>query len=98
MPQTVADISREIDVINTIEILIIDDGSTDRTIDVAREIGVDHIIVNRDWDNRCAGSDVPKLIQPILDGATDVIFCSPAVGDFTAWASHEPLRTGIVDN
>lgn len=28
------------------EILIIDDGSTDRTVEVAKEIGVDHIVRN----------------------------------------------------
>lgn len=44
LPQTVADIPRRIDGIDEIEILIIDDGSTDRTVEVAREIGVDHIV------------------------------------------------------
>ena len=47
LPATVADIPREIDGIDTVEVLIIDDGSTDRTVDVAREIGVDHIILNK---------------------------------------------------
>ena len=44
LPATVRDLPRSIDGIDVIEILIIDDGSTDRTIDVARELGVDHII------------------------------------------------------
>ncbi len=47
LPQTVADIPRTIDGIDSVEILIIDDGSTDRTIEVAREIGVDHIVINK---------------------------------------------------
>ncbi len=47
LPQTVADIPRQIDGIDSVEILIIDDGSHDRTIEVAREIGVDHIVVNK---------------------------------------------------
>jgi len=46
LPQTVRDIPRRIDGIDEVEILIIDDGSTDRTVEVAREIGVDHIIVH----------------------------------------------------
>ena len=46
LPQTVADIPRQIEGIDQVEILIIDDGSTDRTVEVAREIGVDHIVRN----------------------------------------------------
>jgi glycosyltransferase involved in cell wall biosynthesis len=47
LPQTVADIPRQIPGIDTVEVLIIDDGSRDRTAEVAREIGVDHIVRNR---------------------------------------------------
>ena len=47
LPQTVRDIPRNIEGIDTVEILIIDDGSTDRTVEVARELGVDHIVQNR---------------------------------------------------
>jgi glycosyltransferase involved in cell wall biosynthesis len=47
LPQTVADIPRVIDGIDQVEILIIDDGCTDRTVAVAREIGVDHIVTNK---------------------------------------------------
>nr|WP_194374869.1 glycosyltransferase family 2 protein [Thiospirillum jenense] len=44
---TVADIPRSIDGIDTVEVLIIDDGSTDQTIAVARAAGVDHIVRNK---------------------------------------------------
>ena len=47
LPATVADIPRSIPGIDKVEVLIIDDGSSDRTIEVAREIGVDHIIRNK---------------------------------------------------
>lgn len=100
LPQTVADIPRRIDGIDKVEILIVDDGSSDRTIEVAREVGVDYIvshkvnrglartfrtgidaclklgadiIVNTDGDNQYAGSDIPKLIAPILAGTADVV-------------------------
>ena len=46
LAQTVADIPREIEGINEVEILVIDDGSTDRTQEVARTAGVDHVIRN----------------------------------------------------
>ncbi len=44
LPETVADLPREIDGITSIELLIIDDGSTDRTVAVARELGAHHIL------------------------------------------------------
>jgi glycosyltransferase involved in cell wall biosynthesis len=44
LPLTLADLPREIDGIDAVEWLVIDDGSTDRTIEVAREHGVDHIV------------------------------------------------------
>lgn len=47
LPETIADIPRQIEGVDKIEILIIDDGSTDRTVEVAKELGVDHIIRNK---------------------------------------------------
>jgi glycosyltransferase involved in cell wall biosynthesis len=44
LPETVADLPRQIDGIDEIELLVIDDGSTDRTVEVAREHGVQHIV------------------------------------------------------
>jgi glycosyltransferase involved in cell wall biosynthesis len=46
LPQTVKDIPRKIEGVDQVEILIIDDGSADRTVEVAKEIGVDHIVRN----------------------------------------------------
>ncbi len=44
LPITVGDIPRSIPGIDEVEILIIDDGSTDRTVEVAKECGVNHIV------------------------------------------------------
>lgn len=45
--QTIRDIPRRIEGIDLIEILVIDDGSTDRTVEVAKELGADHIVRNK---------------------------------------------------
>jgi glycosyltransferase involved in cell wall biosynthesis len=44
LPQTYADLPKQIDGVDAVEVLIIDDGSVDGTVDVAREIGVNHIV------------------------------------------------------
>jgi glycosyltransferase involved in cell wall biosynthesis len=44
LPGTLADLPRQIPGIDVIEVLVIDDGSTDDTVRVAREHGVDHIV------------------------------------------------------
>jgi glycosyltransferase involved in cell wall biosynthesis len=44
LPTTIADIPRQIEGIEKVELLVVDDGSTDRTVEVAREHGVEHIV------------------------------------------------------
>ncbi|MCA9671496.1 MAG: glycosyltransferase family 2 protein [Myxococcales bacterium] len=44
LPETIADLPRHIDGVDTIEYLIIDDGSVDRTSEIAREVGVHHVV------------------------------------------------------
>lgn len=44
LPQTLRDIPRQIPGVDVIEVLVIDDGSTDATAEVARQGGADHII------------------------------------------------------
>jgi len=100
LPETIGDLPDKIEGIDSIETLIIDDGSTDRTIEVAKELGVNHIIrntnnrglaksfrkgldaclglgadiiVNTDGDNQYAGGDIPKLVQPIVDGKAEIV-------------------------
>jgi glycosyltransferase involved in cell wall biosynthesis len=100
LPATFNDIPKQIDGVDVVEILIVDDGSTDKTIEVAKKLGIHHIIVNKknkglartfrtgineclklgadiivntDGDNQYAGWDIPKLIQPILEGKADIV-------------------------
>jgi glycosyltransferase involved in cell wall biosynthesis len=44
LPGTLADLPREVSGFDSVEWLVIDDGSTDRTVEIAREQGVDHIV------------------------------------------------------
>lgn len=44
LPQTLAALPRHIDGVDCIETLIINDGSSDRTVEVARQHGVNHVI------------------------------------------------------
>jgi glycosyltransferase involved in cell wall biosynthesis len=44
LPQTISGLPRRIDGFDVVEWLIIDDGSSDKTIAVARDLGVDHIV------------------------------------------------------
>lgn len=118
LPATVADIPRSIPGVDKVEVLIIDDGSTDRTIEVARSIGVDHIVVNKrniglarsfragldrclalgadivvntDGDNQYCGADIPKLIQPILDGKADIVVGDRQTGTIAHFSTSKKL-------
>src|SRR5690349_8305662 len=100
LPATLADLPREVPGFDAVEWLVIDDGSTDRTVEVARANGVDHIvrltnnkglangfqagldaalklgadvIVNTDADNQYEGADIPKLVEPIVNGTADMV-------------------------
>ncbi len=44
LPATLADLPRALPGVDEIETLVVDDGSTDATVEVARECGVDHIV------------------------------------------------------
>ncbi len=100
LPATLAALPKSIPGVDVIETLIIDDGSTDNTSDVARANGVHHIvrltkrkglavvfatgldaclkrgadiIVNTDADGQYKGEDIPRLIEPILEGKADIV-------------------------
>jgi len=64
-------IPTHIDGIDEIEILIIDDGSEDRTVEIARSLQVDHIIQN--VGNKGLGISFQKGMQYVLDQGADIL-------------------------
>jgi glycosyltransferase involved in cell wall biosynthesis len=57
LPATIAELPRSLDGFDTVELLVIDDGSTDRTVEVARECGVEHIVRLTNNKGLAAGLD-----------------------------------------
>src|SRR5688572_10491109 len=71
LPVTLRDLPREVKGFDTVEWLIIDDGSTDRTIEVAREHGVDHIV--RLTNNKGLASGFQAGLDAALKLGADVV-------------------------
>ena len=71
LPETVRDIPRQIEGIDIVEILVIDDGSTDRTVEVAKKLGVDHIIRNK--GNKGLAFSFISGIEECLRQGADII-------------------------
>src|SRR6188472_3285162 len=85
LPETLKAIPRTIPGVDTVEVLVIDDGSTDATASVARALGASvrlgaDVIVNTDADAQYAGSEIPRLIAPILSGEADMVIGDREVG------------------
>lgn len=98
LPGTIADIPREIEGIDTVEILVIDDGSTDRTVEIARELRVDHIISNK--TNLGLARTFRKGLDACLKLGADVIVNTDgdnqyAGGDIPKLVA--PVLAGIAD-
>ena len=123
LPRTLSDLPPEVPGVDTVETLVVDDGSTDDTVDVAREHGVDtiislpcnkglayawsagidaclaegaDIIVNTDGDNQYCGQDIPKLVEPIVNGEAEMVVGTrpiESIGHFS-WLKKRLQRLG----
>ncbi len=71
LPATLADLPREVAGFDEVEWLVIDDGSTDRTVEVARECGVDHIV--RLTNNRGLAAGFQAGLDASLKLGADVV-------------------------
>jgi glycosyltransferase involved in cell wall biosynthesis len=98
--QVIKSIPRTIKGIDTVEVLVVSDGSTDQTVATAKKAGAEYVlensqnvglaqtfqrmmeeayqrgadvVVNTDADNQYDQSEIPVLIQPILQGKADMV-------------------------
>src|SRR3954463_7483350 len=82
LPATLGDLPRTLDGIDEIEWLIIDDGSTDRTVDVAREHGVDHVV--RLTNNKGLAAGFQAGLDACLKLGADLIVNTDADNQYNA--------------
>jgi glycosyltransferase involved in cell wall biosynthesis len=71
LPETVAAIPRHIMGVDKVEILVIDDGSTDRTVEVARSLGVEHVVTQT--RNRGLANAFRTGLDACLKAGADII-------------------------
>jgi glycosyltransferase involved in cell wall biosynthesis len=81
LPATIADLPREIAGIDSVELLVVDDGSSDRTIAVARECGVDHIV--RLTNNKGLAAGFQAGLDACLKLGADVVVNTDADNQYS---------------
>ena len=89
-----ADLPREVEGFDVVEWLVIDDGSTDHTVEVARSLGVDHVI-SHDRNRGLAAAFLTGLDGALRRGA-DVIVNTDADNQYGA-SSIPALVAPVLD-
>jgi len=98
LPVTLADLPRDVPGFDTVEWLVIDDGSTDRTVEVARQHGVDHIV--RLTTNKGLATAFQAGLDAALKLGADVIVNTDADNQYAASdiaTLVEPIVAGDAD-
>lgn len=80
LPKTLADLPRHIEGVDVIEVLVIDDGSTDRTSEVAKVKGVQHIV--RFTKRKGLASVFQAGLDKALSVGADIIVNTDADGQY----------------
>ncbi|QDG39187.1 glycosyltransferase family 2 protein [Alteromonas mediterranea] len=83
LPQTVKDLPTHIEGIDVIEYMIIDDGSKDNTVEVAKSLGVHHIVRNK--NNRGLARTFRKGIDECLKRGADIIVNTDGDNQYAGW-------------
>ena len=98
LPGTLADLPREVPGFDKVEWLIIDDGSVDATIAVARDHGVDHIV--RLTNNKGLAAGFQAGLDACLKLGADVIVNTDADNQYSAFDIPKlvaPIVNGTAD-
>lgn len=95
LPDALADLPRTVPGFDRVEWLIIDDGSTDRTVEVAHRLGADHVISH--GANRGLAAAFMTGLEHSLRLGADVIVNTDADNQYCA-ADIPALTRLIVDN
>jgi glycosyltransferase involved in cell wall biosynthesis len=98
LPETLADLPREVPGIAAVEWLVIDDGSTDDTVEVARAHGVDHIV--RLTNNKGLAAAFQAGLDACLKLGADVIVNTDADNQYYGadiGKLVEPITAGHAD-
>jgi glycosyltransferase involved in cell wall biosynthesis len=82
LPATLRELPRRVEGFDTVEWLVIDDGSTDATVEVARREGVDHVV--RLTNNKGLASAFQAGLDAALKLGADVIVNTDADGQYSA--------------
>ena len=98
LPETLADLPRELPGVDSIEWLIIDDGSTDDTVEVARAHGVHHVV--RLTNNKGLAAGFQAGLDACLKLGADVIVNTDADNQYYGGDIEklvEPILAGDAD-
>jgi len=98
LPVTLSELPREVDGFDEVEWLIIDDGSTDRTIEVARANGIDHIV--KLTNNKGLATAFQAGLDASLKLGADVVVNTDADNQYSADAIPSlvaPIVSGEAD-
>jgi glycosyltransferase involved in cell wall biosynthesis len=81
LPATIADLPSSVPGFDAVEMLVIDDGSTDRTVEVAREAGVEHIV--RLTNNKGLAAGFQAGLDACLKLGADVVVNTDADNQYS---------------
>ncbi len=90
LPATVADLPRAVPGVDVVEWLVIDDGSSDRTVEVARQLGVDHVV--RHTTNRGLAAAFTTGLDAALRAGADIVVNTDADNQYDGACIADLIR------